>query len=276
MSRTKFLLSKIFFKNLLLGIAILIVLSWIFLIIMDFYTDHGESVVVPDFRGSTKEQLDNIANSHNLKYVIVDSIFDQKHRKGTVVDQYPEPKFKVKEDRIVYLTVNAMTTEKVQMPKLVDLSLRQAVSKIETYGLRLGGISYAPSFAKNAVINQLHRGREIKEGDKIDKGAIIDLVLGQGLSQGNVAIPYLVGMVRDSAIVKIKLATLNLGVELFDETVVTREDSISARVYKQSPKPSSNKFIPSGDYIDIYLTTDTDKIVIEPESVNDSLDEENP
>jgi hypothetical protein len=57
---------------------------------------------------------------------------------------------------------------------------------------------------------------------------------------------------------------LNIGAKFYDETVLTRQDSSRALIYKQSPQPMSRNFSP-GDFVDIWFTVDTSKILIRPE-----------
>ena len=66
------------------------------------------------------------------------------------------------------------------MPNLVDLSIRQAASLLETYGLRIGQRISVPSIAHGAVIRQLYQGEDIEPGTLIRRGELIDLEVGDG------------------------------------------------------------------------------------------------
>ena len=61
---------------------------------------------------------------------------------GTVVEQSPRPNTKVKTNRTVYLTVTAFTSKMVVLPRLTDMSERQARSALE--GIGLTNVSVAP------------------------------------------------------------------------------------------------------------------------------------
>src|SRR5207244_4487249 len=96
--------------------------------------------------------------------------------------------------RTIYLTVNAMMPPLVKMPNLVDLTLRQASAKLETYGFKLGTLEYVPDLAKNAVLSQKVKGKKIEPGTLIEKGVTVTLVLGDGLSDNKVSVPRLLNL----------------------------------------------------------------------------------
>ena len=70
----------------------------------------------------------------------------------------------------------------VAMPNLVDLPLRQAKALIESSGLEIGLLKYKPDLSIDVVLDQQYNGKNIREGDSIQKGSVIDLILGKGLS----------------------------------------------------------------------------------------------
>lgn len=253
----EFLRSKSFFRQLLvIGLGWLILLGLISFM-MGFYTKHGEKVLVPDFKGKTKKNLDAFVEGKQIHYQIIDSVYDLNAKKGTVADQVPKPGSFVKSDRTIYLTLNAVLPPKVKMPNLVDLTLRQATSKIETYGLKLGQLSYQPDLAQNAVLKQLLGKKEIKPGTLIDKGSRINLVVGSGLNQEEILLPSLIGFTRDEAINMLESNQLTVGAVVYDASV---KDSANAIVFKQLPIYKMDTYISTGQSVDIFLTNDASKL----------------
>lgn len=252
----EFIRTKTFFKHLgiasVVGILIIIGL----LQFLSSFTEHGQSVDVPDFKGKNIAGLNNFIADKPFRYMITDSVFVNDKPKGTVLEQTPAPGFKVKENRTIYLTVNAMNPPKIKMPNLVDASLRQALSLLETYGLKPGKIEYKPDFAKNAVLEQHYKGKKIEAGKDLPHGATIDLVLGDGLGDEEVKVPFLVGLCRKDALSELSTASLTVGSEVFDESV---KDSSKAKIYRQIPVCSSKK-INMGRPIDLFYTQDESKI----------------
>ena len=77
----------------------------------------------------------------------------------------------------------------VIMPDLKDLTLRQAINILESSKLNAGKLIYAPSFDKNAILEQMWNGDTVWPGDTLIKGSIIDLVVGSGDRQYKIPIP---------------------------------------------------------------------------------------
>lgn len=242
----KFLISKVFLKHLGIAIISTVILMWIILKVLDIYTLHGKSITVPDFTGVEIEELDGFIKGKDLNYIIIDSLYSTTHPRGTVINQDPKPNTKVKDNRTVYLTVIARMPEKVEMPNLIDNTLRQAIAKLETYGLKLGILKYVPDMAKNSVLKQKFKGEIIETGTSIEKGSKIDLELGKGLSEAAERIPDLYGKTRNEAIRILNSGSLNVGLETF-ENDVPKEEAI---VYKQSPKAGS--YLRLGAEVDVW------------------------
>ena len=57
-----------------------------------------------------------------------------------------------------------------------------------------------------------------------------------------------------------KDAFLNLGYPIYDNSILTEEDSLNAKVYRQKPMAGRHIQIPMGSYIDVWLTADSVKL----------------
>jgi len=174
-----FFRSKKFFLHLLLAMVTLALLLYGTLTWLKAYTGHAEYVEVPDFSGQALKDLDAFVRAKDVSYQIIDSIYDPKLKKGTVLQQHPEPGTKVKHNRRVYLYVTSSVAPQMLMPKLIDRSERQARLIIETYGLKLGKISETPADCNGCVISQTTGGKEINPGSPIKKGSTINLLIGR-------------------------------------------------------------------------------------------------
>jgi eukaryotic-like serine/threonine-protein kinase len=190
-----FVFSKRFLKHFLVSLGIFGVLISIIFMLLNAYTKHGQYIDVPQFTGHNIEQVINDPAYTDFEFVVIDSVFDLKSQKGMILRQDPYPNSKVKTNRKIYLTIVCTNPEKTSMPDLKFLTLRQAVSILESTGLKTGRISYIPTFDQDAVQQQSYDGKVIEPGTKLDKGSVIDLTVGMG-SQGQ-AEP--VDIVQDSA-----------------------------------------------------------------------------
>jgi beta-lactam-binding protein with PASTA domain len=263
MSLKNFILSKLFLKNL--GFAIVIAVGGILILLiwMNFYTRHGQARPVPNFIGLTMEQTTRLAKKSRLRYQVIDSIYTTIVPRGCIAEQNPKPGFKVKKWRNIVLTINAFHPEMVAMPNLVDLPKRQAILLIESSGLEVGLLKYRPDLSIDVVIDQQYNGINIHEGDSLQKGSVIDLILGKGLSNQRTSVPNLLGMKLDPAKNKILVSSLNLGTFVYDNTIKKGTDSLNAFVYKQNPEFKNDATLQLGSAIYLWLTVDSAKLKVD-------------
>lgn len=260
MNLLKFLVSKTFLKHfgIAMGAGLFIFLA--VFVFLHFYTRHGKALTVPDYTGLTIEDVTEISKAKDLRYEISDSVYADDVPPGTVVEQNPLPGSKVKENRNIFLIMNAVTPEMVKMPDAMNVSLLQAKLLLENFGLSVGKLIYVPDIAMNYVLKQKYNGEHIEPGATIEKGAKIDLVLGNGLSREQARVPVLEGLNLPDAKKQIFDAFLNLGAIVYDKSIETEEDSVNAMVWKQRPDPEYNEYINLGSAIDIWLTVNEEKL----------------
>lgn len=263
----QFIKTKSFLKHLAIAVISMSLLFWLIFHLLGNYTLHGETIAVPDFSGLKINELDKFIEGKELNYLVIDSVYDTKSPKGIVIRQDPEANTKVKQNRTIYLYVTATLPPHIEMPKLEDKSLRQATAMIESYGLKTGRISYMSDQCANCVLRQLHKGRKIEPGTTIEKGSVIDLVVGKGLGGESLEIPCLIGLTRTEAIEKLTEFFLNAGAIAFDQPA----DSASAKVYKQIPACSNEATINMGSSIDLFFTNNADKIPVVPSDTTDNV-----
>jgi eukaryotic-like serine/threonine-protein kinase len=254
MNFVQFVATKTFLKHFSISILIVLLLSWAVLASLGFYTRHGESATVPSYYGMTTSQIAKLESSKDFDLVIIDSVYDASKPKGSVISQEPLPRSHVKANRKIYLTLVASMPEQIGMPDLVDLSLRQATAILQTYGLKLGGVSQVPDIANNAVLRQLYHGRTIEKGKLLTKGSTIDLVVGSGLGGDKVQIPFLIGKTRQEAILELRRFSLNIGTETFDHDT----DSLNSRVYEQEPHYAIGRYLNLGNKVNLIYRSSAD------------------
>ena len=242
----------------MLALLILFVGTFFIMQILKIVTRHNNDLSVPDFSGLSLEDALRTAENRELRIEVFDSVFLSDFEKGTVVEQHPRAGFMVKKNRKVFLTMNAMNPERVAMPDLVDLTFIQARAKLESFGLKIGKISYEPDIAQNMVLSQRMNGRNLVPGDSVVKGAKVDLVLGKGLSDEETDVPDIVGRSLEEANIMASDRFLSIGATVHDQSIVTSEDEQKAVVFRQKPQPGMS--LPMGSAIDVWLTLDSAKI----------------
>ena len=260
MSFKKFLVSRAFFTNLIIAIALAVVLLFLILQSLKLYTRHGQSNPVPDFTGLLKHEAEITAQKHNLKAVVIDSVYTDNVGPGEVIEQVPSPGFKVKDYRTIFLTINSVNKEMVVLPKLNEISFRQAQVLVESYGLLIGEISYQPSEYNNLVLKVEQDSTEIQEGSLLLKGSRIDFIVGRDAQNEQTPLPDLKGLKIEPAKEILTNAMLNLGVLIYDETILSAEDTLNASVWQQRPKQNGNSSVELGTSVDLWLTIDGEKL----------------
>jgi eukaryotic-like serine/threonine-protein kinase len=256
----KYFFGKDFRSQLVLAFAIFFGIILSINLCLKLVTRHNSSYPVPDFKGLSLPQAVELADEENLRIQVMDSIYSSTQKRGTVVEQEPQPGFKVKKNRRIFLVMNAMKPEKVSMPNIVGVSLRQAMAILESRGLVIGRLRYIPDIATNNVLKQRHDGRDIDAGEDIIKGSQIDLVLGKAGGYEPTMVPEVKGLKLAEAKRKIVQAYLNIGAVEYDQSVKSSEDTVSAVVYKQKPDPEKYLNASMGTFLDIWLTVDDNKI----------------
>ena len=241
-----------------LGGAILFLLALVVLcnFILSAYTNHDESVSVPDLRGKTINQIEELVTNTKLTFAVSDSVYREGKAPLTILDQEPEPNMKVKPGRIIYLTIVQLNPPKIQMPDLRDETSTQAQLDLQTVGLKLGSIIYQPDIANDAVLDQLYKGKSIPPATLVPKGSNIDLVVGNGSANATIHVPDVVGLKLSEAKFVLEGSSLNMGAVIADNSV--SDDTTEAFVYRQNPGVSTSMSV--GDAVDLFVTNDPSKI----------------
>lgn len=263
MSLKKFLLSRVFYKNLGLAFVIIVGLILITMLWLSIFTRHGQARPVPDFYGLTIDESAIIAKKKKVRITVIDSLYTNIVPRGRVFEQNPKAGFKVKKKRRVFLTINAFNPEMVEMPNLVGLSARQAYTIIEGAGLEAGNPIYRPDLTIDFVLEQLIGGAKVEPGDSIQKGSEVVLVLGKGLSSRRTPVPDLIGKNLQLSKSTILGSSLTLGTYNFDSSVINSEDSLNAFVYKQNPEYSEDATLQLGSAVYIWLSTDSTRLPVD-------------
>lgn len=267
MSLKNFLQSKQFLLHISLIVLVFVVLLLLTTTFLSLYTHHGKAYAVPDFSGLSLNEADNEATNSKLKLEIIDSLYVPEAVPGTVIDQYPNPGYQVKQGRTIFLTIAAMMPELVDVPRVVDISLREAIARLEIAGLVVGRIEYKPSEFINLVLEIRHNGQRLTTTDKLPKGSDVVLWVGKGLSDQRIAVPSVIGLTQTEAESRLYSSSLNIGALVYDSTIVAQDDTLNAVIWKQSPAPFSGREVELGASIDLWLTTDHSKVEQHDEEV---------
>ena len=212
MKAFNFLTKRAFYIHLLIIIALAIIVIEVAFFSLNGYTRHGEEIVVPDFIGLNCDSvLERHADDYN--FIILDSVYTKTLPEGSIFQQDPLPESKVKKGRNMYIIKVSEAPERVMMPNLRNLSLRQAMVKLKANGLKVSELEFVDHFAKNAVVDQKYKGEVIEPGTEIIKGSEIKLIVGYGRDDKRTHLPNLAAAHKSDVKNLLHEASLNIGRE---------------------------------------------------------------
>jgi beta-lactam-binding protein with PASTA domain len=217
--------------GVVVGIIVLFCIFY-FYIYLPNTTNHGDFVKVPELKGTKIEDLEKFLKEHKLRYSLNDSSYSDTFPPLTVLRQFPAPGAKVKQNRIIYVSLNRVAPPTLPMPDLTG-SYDNAKAVLKSNELKLGKVWYQASPFKNWVTEFRYRGVQIDPGTRLPKGSVIDLIIGDGNGPADFTIGNLVGDSYETAREKLAGWNLHLGkVELAEGADTT---GVKPFVFKQEP-----------------------------------------
>ncbi len=251
--------------GVILGSSLFLV-AFLFYIYLPVRTNHGETISVPDVVGMSPDELSEFLEKRNLRFEVTeDSSYSSEFEPLSVLRQVPKPNTKVKENRKIYVTLNAERPPSVRMPRVEDLSLKSAQMVLKSYDLKLGKIRFVPDDFFGVILEAKMNGRNVLEGENIEKGSTIDLVVGDGFGNTIFQSPNLIGLEQEEAEVVIIGSGLKVGKVRFTTIaqagfvvrdtagldVIEFRDVAPGSVQQQYPE--AQKILKIGDPIDIWV-----------------------
>jgi len=227
------------------GTVVLLMILY-FYVYLPAITNHGETITVPNIEGMQIEQLEEFLVTRNLRYEVNDSSYTEKLPPLTVLKQYPVAGSQVKENRVIYISLNRITPPTVPMPNLVDGSLVNAEVQLKSNELKRGRIQLIRGPFMHVVKEMKYHGEKIEPGTRITKGSVIDLVVYDGGS-ASLPCPYVTDLSLEDAKVAIFGSNLNIDVLLVGDTIGIEE----VVILKQNPEANEN--IRVGDIVKVWV-----------------------
>lgn len=259
-------------QNILFALILVVVFFVLFMASLRWITKHGESKTVPAITGKPINEVESILEKSGFDLVVQDSVFYDSVGPGVVLKQVPEGDEIVKVNRTVYVTINRFTPPDVSMPNLVGYSYRNAEMALINLGLKVGDTTYRVDFAKNSVLDQRFHGKPLKVGDKVKMGSAIDLVLGSGLGNEDMAMPRLTGLTLSEAKMMVEQAGLIMGSVIETEPLTDKDNAFVVRQSPQALTTDGLKVrIRPGQMVDLWLANQppaVDSAVVMPPAGN--------
>ena len=254
------------FINVVALIFLLVALFFGTLTWLKSYTNHGKEIFVPDLQGLDEQETEKMLSAKKLKYEIIDSVFVKGKKAGIVMEQTPEAGSVVKEDRTIYLIINACSPRKIVLPDLRDFSVRHAEAMIRSLGLKIGEYEYVPSEYKDLVQDVKYENHIAVPGTRITEGSTVILLVGKGLSDEMTTVASFRELTLEQAIERAHIASLNIGATWYDVNPQNENEKALYFVYRQ--EPVTNSKVSMGQSVKLFLTRDK-SLLDTPEEIAD-------
>lgn len=177
----RFIFTKTFWIQVVIAAVVTVVLCFTYLFWLDWYTNHDQKIEVPNLEKLSLTEVDQQLEVLDLRRKIIDSAsYNPAFKPRTVIEQDPLAGKFVKENRQIYIKLNASGYGKVTVPNLIYKTRRQAIPTLEALGFKIGQITYQPNIAENTVLEMRYKGATLEPGSQLSKTSIIDLVLADG------------------------------------------------------------------------------------------------
>ena len=243
-------------KHLLYMLAVsvgIVILCFMFIKVV---ARQGKEYELPDLRGTSLSELE-AGNALSLRYVVIDSIYDEEKEGGIVVQQDPKPGTMIKTHRKVYVTITSYAPSDVVLPELSNMTVRSAVSALEAAGLRCGRLRFVDSPYRNVILETTSKGKMVYAGQKMNQNDEVDLTVGLGETPTGTRVPFVIGQQPAKARRGILSASMNVGQEHFEEVT----DRSTAVCYKLEPDYTGVTRYPLGTYVEIWYCDATEEDV---------------
>lgn len=227
--------------------SFLILFFAFFFIFLPWRTNHGDSMTVPDLKGMTMQEVENLLDSKNLKYEVSDSTFVVDVPPLTVFSQYPKPNATIKQGRKIYLTIVSDQAPMVTLPDVLNRSFESGKNQVASVGFVVDKPEYIPAIEENTILKIKANGSEVTPGRKLAKGTKITLVVGDGFGNQSVNVPDVVGMPFEEVEMLISGTGLRIGNILYESDPTATPNT----VLKQRPEPGNKQRL--GDVVDIWI-----------------------
>lgn len=216
---------------LLLGtiVALFLLLLLVDRVIMPVLVHWGEACAVPDLTDLSLKEAESILKRKGLNLQVLAEVHDPTKPPGTILSQIPHPHTRVREGRIVKITMSK-GGETVLVPKLEGVSIRQAELLLIHEGLELGDISWTPSdsFPEDVVIASTP-----SSGTSVPLEMSVNLKASLGIKPDTVVVPDLLGMNLEES----KKILREIGLELGKTKLKVNNDFLPGTILNQHPQP---------------------------------------
>jgi beta-lactam-binding protein with PASTA domain len=188
----------------------------------------------------------------DLRFEVLDTGYQQNKKSFVVLKQIPESGSAVKIGRKIYLTINAADPPQIDIPDIIDYSIRSGLQQLKTAKLE-GETHYINDPNKDVVIRIEVEGKsvtkeELKKGYKVQQGTKIKLFVGDGQRNNNFSMPN----VLDRKFAEAETFLTGNGLRIGQVHYQKDESKSPGTVLQQRPGPGTK--VAPGTSIELWVT----------------------
>lgn len=147
---------------------------------LEAYTHHGEGIEVPALVNMRTDNARVLLIEKGLELMVADSGYNKRLPADCILAQSPGAGTKVKEGRIIYVTINSPSSPSFPIPDLIDnSSYREAEAKLTAIGFKLLPPKRITG-ERDWVYGILCRGHHVNTGDHVSIESPLTLIIGNG------------------------------------------------------------------------------------------------
>lgn len=147
---------------------------------LEAYTHHGEGIEVPALVNMRADNARVLLIEKGLELMVADSGYNKRLPADCILAQSPGAGTKVKEGRIIYVTINSPSSPSFPIPDLIDnSSYREAEAKLTAIGFKLLPPKRITG-ERDWVYGILCRGHHVNTGDHVSIESPLTLIIGNG------------------------------------------------------------------------------------------------
>jgi|GEM_PF-427063 len=200
-----------------------------------------DEIKVPDLVGTDYSRTREIAKEQKFRLKKKVGYFQGNYPPLTVIDQYPEPRTRIKKNSFVTVYITA-DIDQVEMADLEGFSLSEAEKMLADQNLRKRYISYMET---GNVPSNLVIGQSYAAGEMLNVRTGVDLLVSKGQRKVSYVMPDLIG----KSLREVTVFLEKWGLKVAESRIQYVEYPLTPAgiVISQSPKPgfriSSNNLI---------------------------------
>ena len=237
------------------GICLLVAFLW-----LKFYTHHGQSLEMPDYTGYHFEDAVKDARKKQLRMSVQDSIHILGKLGGEIIKQNPAPGSKVKEKRMIYVTITKRSPDKImsgRLPEMYGKNFTRKKRELEEHfeiKSRIIDTRYDPGDPEQ-VLEVRYKGQTIMDARgrnnnvPVDKGDYLEFIVSSK-SGAKVQVPELVCKTYEEA----QFLLENLGLRIGNMEFKGDHESLSETFIISQDPQSDTTIVEMGSAINVTLS----------------------